>query len=53
MDVLVTQQLGRLHSNDAAPVQLLHHRVQDIDTQDDWERAEWLFKAMRQNRHRQ
>ena len=25
---------------------LPRHRVQDIDTPEDWERAEWLFKAM-------
>ena len=24
------------------------HRVQDIDTPEDWIRAEWLFKAMQQ-----
>lgn len=48
MDVLVTQQLGRLHSNDAAPVQLLHHRVQDIDTAEDWERAQLMSAVMRQ-----
>lgn len=35
-----------LFSNDAAPVLLPRHRVQDIDTAEDWERAEWLFKAM-------
>lgn len=35
-----------LFSNAAAPVVLPRHRVQDIDTQEDWERAEWLFKAM-------
>lgn len=28
------------------PVLLPRHRVQDIDTPEDWERAEWLFKAM-------
>lgn len=28
------------------PVVLPRHRVQDIDTQEDWVRAEWLFKAM-------
>jgi N-acylneuraminate cytidylyltransferase len=28
------------------PVLLPRHRVQDIDTLEDWERAEWLFKAM-------
>ncbi|MDH0726185.1 pseudaminic acid cytidylyltransferase [Stutzerimonas stutzeri] len=32
-----------LHS---APIPLPRHRVQDIDTREDWERAEWLFKAM-------
>lgn len=29
----------------AAPVMLPRHRVQDIDTTEDWLRAEWLFKA--------
>lgn len=28
------------------PVLLPRHRVQDIDTLEDWERAEWMFKAM-------
>lgn len=31
---------------DSVPVLLPRHRVQDIDTAEDWERAEWLFKAM-------
>lgn len=35
-----------LFSQGAAPVPLQRHRVQDIDTPEDWERAEWLFKAM-------
>lgn len=30
----------------AAPVILPRCRVQDIDTPEDWERAEWMFKAM-------
>jgi len=30
----------------SAPVILPRHRVQDIDTAEDWLRAEWLFKAM-------
>jgi len=30
----------------SAPVKLPRHRVQDIDTPEDWLRAEWLFKAM-------
>ncbi|MBA4741523.1 MAG: pseudaminic acid cytidylyltransferase [Azoarcus sp.] len=36
-----------LFTRDSAPVLLPRHRVQDIDTSEDWERAEWLFKAMR------
>lgn len=27
---------------------LPRHRVQDIDTPEDWQRAEWLFRAMRE-----
>lgn len=33
-------------SSNAAPVALPRYRVQDIDTLEDWERAEWLFKVM-------
>ncbi|MBL7249436.1 pseudaminic acid cytidylyltransferase [Alloalcanivorax marinus] len=36
-----------LFSEAAAPIELPRYRVQDIDTPEDWERAEWLFKAMR------
>lgn len=36
-----------IFSHDATAVPLPRHRVQDIDTPEDWERAEWLFKAMR------
>lgn len=32
----------------SSAVMLPRHRVQDIDTLEDWERAEWLFKAMQQ-----
>lgn len=35
-----------IFSRAAVPVILPHHRVQDIDTQEDWERAEWMFKSM-------
>lgn len=35
-----------LFSAASVPVILPRHRVQDIDTQEDWERAEWLFKTM-------
>ncbi|WP_110674169.1 pseudaminic acid cytidylyltransferase [Salinicola sp. RZ23] len=34
-----------LFSERAVPVKLPRHRVQDIDTPEDWQRAEWLFKA--------
>lgn len=37
-----------IFSPTAAPVILPRHRVQDIDTPEDWERAEWMFKAMRE-----
>lgn len=37
-----------LFSPDSAPVPLPRHRVQDIDTPEDWERAEWMFKALQQ-----
>lgn len=35
-----------LFSQGSAPVPLPRHRVQDIDTSEDWERAEWLLKIM-------
>lgn len=35
-----------IFSPDSVPVLLPRHRVQDIDTPEDWVRAEWLFKAM-------
>jgi N-acylneuraminate cytidylyltransferase len=35
-----------LFAEHSRPVHLPAHRVQDIDTEADWERAEWLFKAM-------
>lgn len=34
-------------TSDAVPVRMPRERVQDIDTIEDWRRAEWLFKAMR------
>src|SRR5690554_3569545 len=33
---------------ESTPIILPRHRVQDIDTPEDWDRAEWLFKAMQQ-----
>lgn len=35
-----------IFSDAAIPVVLPLHRVQDIDTPEDWERAEWMFKSM-------
>lgn len=35
-----------IFSPTSLPVMLPRHRVQDIDTLEDWVRAEWLFKAM-------
>ena len=37
-----------LFSSDTAPVPLPRHRVQDIDTPEDWTRAELLFRALHQ-----
>lgn len=37
-----------IFSNASAPLVLPRHRVQDIDTLEDWERAEWMFLAQRQ-----
>lgn len=37
----------RLFSKDAVPVMIPRSRVQDIDTPEDWARAELMFKAMK------
>lgn len=36
-----------LFGRESVPVILPRYRVQDIDTLEDWERAEWLFRALR------
>lgn len=36
-----------IYSARSAPVLIPNHRVQDIDTPEDWERAEWLFRSLR------
>lgn len=36
-----------IFGDDSVPVRLPRHRVQDIDTPEDWARAEWLFRAMK------
>ena len=35
-----------LFGPESSPIILPRHQVQDIDTPEDWTRAEWLFKAM-------
>ena len=35
----------QVFSEVAAPIKLPRYRVQDIDTQEDWERASWIFQA--------
>lgn len=37
-----------IFSTQSRVVELPRFRVQDIDTQEDWDRAEWLFKAIQQ-----
>ena len=37
-----------LFTQQATAVRLPRHRVQDIDTPEDWTRAEWMFKALQQ-----
>jgi pseudaminic acid cytidylyltransferase len=38
-----------LFTSQATPVCLPRHRVQDIDTQEDWTQAEWMFKALQEH----
>lgn len=37
-----------IFASQSSVVELPRSRVQDIDTQEDWDRAEWLFKAIQQ-----
>ena len=39
-------EIQPLFSAQSVPVILPRHRVQDIDTPEDWTRAEWMFRAM-------
>jgi N-acylneuraminate cytidylyltransferase len=41
-----------LFTEDAAPVMLPRHRVQDIDTLEDWQRAELMFKVQQNEMNR-
>lgn len=38
-----------LFAERSAAIALPRHRVQDIDTLEDWTQAEWLFKALQEN----
>jgi N-acylneuraminate cytidylyltransferase len=40
------QEERTIFGEDSVPVKLPRHRVQDIDTPEDWTRAEWLFRAI-------
>jgi pseudaminic acid cytidylyltransferase len=43
---LAWQEERPIFGEESVPVKLPRHRVQDIDTHEDWARAEWLFRAM-------
>jgi len=43
-DAWLTEKI--IFSPKSTPIILPRHQVQDIDTPEDWNRAEWLFKAM-------
>ena len=36
-----------VYGPNTVPIVLPRHLVQDIDTEEDWQSAEWKFKAMR------
>ena len=42
-----------IFSERSRPIKLPRHRVQDIDTREDWVRAEWLFRALQAEGKRQ
>ena len=39
----------QIFSSDSAPLVLPHHRVQDIDTVEDWSRAEMMWQLLQKN----
>ena len=45
--------LAEIHQVIGVPIKLPCHRVQDIDTPEDWTRAEWMFKAMQASKGNQ
>lgn len=44
---LAWQEERPIFGEESVPVKLPRHRVQDIDTPEDWTRAEWMFRAMK------
>jgi len=40
-----------LFNQNVSPVIIPRYRVQDIDTMEDWIRAEWLYKSMKESGH--
>ncbi len=44
VDAWLTEKM--IFGPESSPVMLPRHLVQDIDTPEDWDRAEWMFKAM-------
>jgi pseudaminic acid cytidylyltransferase len=46
----LTQQ--SLFSRRAAPVRIPRYRVQDIDTPEDWERAQWMWTSLQQTKRK-
>jgi pseudaminic acid cytidylyltransferase len=46
VDVVKYLSEGRVFSSDAVPVRIPRHLVQDIDTPEDWTRAELMFRCL-------
>lgn len=46
VDVNKYQKIRTLYSSDVVPVILPRYLVQDIDTEEDWQRAELMFRAL-------
>jgi N-acylneuraminate cytidylyltransferase len=44
---------AEIHQVICVSIKLPRHRVQDIDTPEDWARAEWMFKAMQASKGNQ
>lgn len=46
LDVKRYVEIGSVYTTDTIPVLMPRHRVQDIDTPEDWERAELLYRTL-------